>query len=194
VLSRIVRNVRFLRGLSGACLITLVISSCTTHKASHAAGRGSNSPSAPHATDGRVSQILRAYSGYWERLLVDSDPANPGDQKLAAYVTGTELKRARQVLKARQQAHELVRGKYGHADRVSNISDNTARVADCLSILTKVIDVKTKKQKRTDPRGPFPLTVTMTLDGKTWKVSEIAPGSQSCLSKARPVPTPSKTR
>jgi YD repeat-containing protein len=138
--------------------------------------------------------VIKAYEAYWNALLAASDPANPADRKLSKVAIEPELDRAHRLLTARKTAGEVVRGHYHHKERVVAIGDADAQLTDCLSMKINVFDAQTKKLKHPEPTGPFPVSIKLKLDGRSWKVADISAGNQNCLSTAPPpIPSTSPT-
>ena len=131
--------------------------------------------------------MIKAYEAYWNALLAASDPADPADPKLSKVAIDPELERARQLVTVRKSAGEVVRGRYEHKEEVVTITDADAQLTDCLSIRLRVLDAKSKKVKRPETSGPFPVTAKLKLDGRSWKVADISAGSQNCMSTAPPL-------
>ena len=180
------RYVKSVGIISSLAIGALALPSCTAHDS-----QPSNSPSASGSvSDPRSKVVIKAYEAYWKALLAASDPANPADPQLSKVAIKPELDRAHQLLTVRRAAGEVVRGRYGHKEEVVAIADADAQLTDCLSTKISVLDAKTKKVKHAEPAGPFPVTVKLKLDGKSWKVADISAGTQSCISTAPP-PIPS---
>lgn len=137
--------------------------------------------------------IIAAYEHYWSALLVASDPADPDSPELPKVAIAPEVDRARGVLASRRQAGVAVRGSYEHTAKVESVAGQEAHVTDCLTVKTESFDAKTGKSQRKDPSGPFPVSVTLTLQGGVWKVSDIAAGTRACGAPGTTGPSPQPT-
>jgi hypothetical protein len=163
--------------------VSLVCAGCTSgggHQPRKSSGGPGSSAGRPAATDPRTRAVIKAYEGYWPALLKASDPPTPQSPALLTYVTGAELGRARDVLKARMRAGEGLTGHYAHHDTVVRLASQTASLTDCLTTSTTVVDLKTRRTKATSPRGPFPVAVTMSKVSGSWRVADIESASFAC--------------
>ena len=174
--------------MASIAIVAIALSSCTGQGSQPSTTPGGAAPDM--ASDPRSKAVVTAYEGYWRALLAASNPADPADPKLLKVAVEPELDRARQLLTARKTAGETVRGRYSHQEQVVTITDTDATLTDCLSIKISVVDAKSKKVKRPETTGPFPVTAQLKLDGKAWKVADISAGNQNCMSTAPPL-TPS---
>lgn len=130
--------------------------------------------------DKRSASVIRDYAAYWVALVKASDPPNPKNPLLAAHAAGTELDRAEMVLTARQQSHQVVRGRFGHSPEVTSIDGPQAKLFDCLVPRTSVYDSKTGKKLSSDPGKVLAVTASLVLTNGIWRVSLIAPSPRAC--------------
>jgi hypothetical protein len=190
---------RFVRAAS-VPLLVIVLCACDGGSKTSAAG-GSAGPAgqASHSgstaqtsiTGAKAAQVTKDYDAYWVSFVAATSSERTSSRPITQHATGEALNRAQTVIAARHRAHELVDGTYRHASKVTALSAKSATVSDCLTAALKVVDARTMRSLVAPAAGPFPITTTLSLIGKTWMVSSIKDGSTDCSAPRMPHASPS---
>jgi hypothetical protein len=133
-----------------------------------------------------TAAILADYRTAQGILLADatSYPANPLDPRLAQHMTGAELRTVQNNLTVMrvQGLHGV--GTFNLTPVVSAIDGTTATITDCIFDHTSTVNGRTGQVTTAADTTTTKNTITMVLDGGTWKISDNQRVGTGCIPSA----------
>jgi hypothetical protein len=137
----------------------------------------STSPSAPPTTDARSAAeaaVLAAYKAYWDDVIAVGATADWQSPRLAEHATGQALAEARATFHTLKAQGEVARGTVDLRPTVLSVNGRSATLYDCNSTSRFLAyDARTGALRDKSSGRRNGKTVTLTLQGSTWRVANV---------------------
>lgn len=132
------------------------------------------------SVDDVEAAIIKSYEASWLDYLEAGDPPDPDAEILAEHSTGSALDASRTVLGGYLAEGIVLRGTYEFDAEAIDVSEDTARVADCgLDQSALLIEANGKVVEPFDDERDG-LIAEMVLEDGTWKVASLKNAPEVC--------------
>jgi hypothetical protein len=132
---------------------------------------------APPTTDARSTAeaaVLAAYRAYWDDVVAVGATADWQSPRLAEHATGQALAEARATFHTLKAQGQVARGTVDLRPTVLSVNGRSATLYDCNSTSNFLAyDAKTGALRDKSSGRRNGKTVTLTLQGTTWKVANV---------------------
>lgn len=173
------------RGRIVATLVVLAAAACSSgsHTAKSTTTTVTDAP-ATSMTTADEAAVVGAWRHYWDiYVAVGSDMKLP-DPRLAQVATGEELRQLGGGFLAFASKGEIFKGTIDLDPKVVSITGSTATLRDCYLSAILGYEKASGKPLGTAPTQRTLVTVTLQLEGGTWKVAAIKHEAEGCTSAA----------
>lgn len=157
---------------------------CSNTNGTASDGTTSTLSSAPSATAKPAraeAAILDGYRAAWDAYEAATDPDDP---RLAAHMTGEELRQVRLYIASLKAQGWVGTGTIELHPRVESFDATTAKVVDCIDDGGHLIEAKTGKRVGEPAGAPERVNrgweATLTIDGGVWKMAELRSRPSAC--------------
>ena len=135
-------------------------------------------------TSSAQSDVVASWRRYWDVYVAVGSEMRLPDPRLAEVATGEELRALGSGFLAYKSAGQVIRGTIDLAPKVLEIGGNRAVLTDCYASHILRYDQASGRPAGTEPSERTLVTVTMVLEGGTWKVAGIRHEREGCTPAA----------
>lgn len=173
------------RLVAGAALaiVPLVLAACGT------GGRGSDRPNpsptgsvqpSASASSSAAADVIAAWNRYWQIYVAVGSEMRLPDARLAEVATGDELHALNTGFLAFRSQGQLIRGSVELAPKVVAVDEARATLSDCYASHVLRYSKATGQPLGREPSERSLVTVSMVLEGGSWKVAGIRHEGDGC--------------
>lgn len=165
-------------------IVSLLLASCRSDSDANAKASTTTTAITTTTASSGQSDVVAAWRRYWDVYVAVGSEMRLPDPRLAEVATGEELRALGSGFLAYKSAGQVIRGTIDLAPKVLEIGGNRATLTDCYASHILRYDQASGRPAGTEPSERSLVTVTMVLEGGSWKVAGIRHEREGCTPAA----------